>query len=153
MLGTGANVGTNSLSNTTAIGFGATVVVANTIQLGNTSITDVKTSGTFTADAVTYPKAHGTNGQVLSTTGSGTLVWITASVIDESKEFAATAAQTTFALTQTPSVNSKVKMYINGIRVSNTAYTLSGSTLTYVPANNGSYALSVGDRVQIDFFR
>lgn len=153
MIGTGANVGTNSLTNTTAIGFGATAVASNTIQLGNTSITDVKTSGTFTADAVTYPKAHGTSGQVLSTTGSGTLVWITASVIDESKEFAATAAQTTFALTQTPSVNSKVKMFINGIRVSNTAYTLSGSTLTYVPANNGSYNLSAGDRVQIDFFR
>lgn len=153
MLGTGANVGTNSLSNTTAIGFGATVVASNTIQLGNTSITDVKTSGTFTADAVTYPKAHGSSGQVLSTTGSGTLVWITASVIDESKEFAATASQTVFALTQTPSVNSKVKMFVNGIRVSNTAYTISGSTLTYVPANNGSYNLSVGDRVQIDFFR
>jgi len=153
MLGTGANVGTNSLTNTTAIGYNATVVASNTIQLGNTSITDVKTSGTFTADAVTYPKAHGTSGQVLSTTGSGTLVWITASVIDESKEFAATAAQTIFALTQTPSVNSKVKMFINGIRVSNTAYSLSGSTLTYVPANNGSYNLSAGDRVQIDFFR
>jgi hypothetical protein len=153
MIGTGANVGTNSLTNTTAIGYNATVVASNTIQLGNTSITDVKTSGTFTADAVTYPKAHGTSGQVLSTTGSGALVWITASVIDESKEFAATAAQTIFALTQTPSVNSKVKMFINGIRVSNTAYSLSGSTLTYVPANNGSYNLSAGDRVQIDFFR
>ena len=153
MLGTGANVGTNSLSNTTAIGFGATVVASNTVQLGNTSITDVKTSGTFTADAVTYPKAHGSSGQVLSTTGSGTLVWITASVIDESKEFAAAASQTVFALTQTPSVNSKVKMFVNGIRVSNTAYTISGSTLTYVPANNGSYNLSSGDRVQIDFFR
>jgi len=153
MIGTGANVGTNSLTNTSAIGYGATVLASNTIQLGNTSITDVKTSGTFTADAVTYPKAHGTPGQVLSTSGSGTLTWITASVIDESKEFSATASQTSFALTQTPSTNSKVKMFINGIRISNTAYTLSGSTLTYVPANNGSYNLALGDRVQIDFFR
>jgi len=39
----------------------------------------VKTSGTITADAVTYPKAHGTSGQVLSTNGSGTLTWATPS--------------------------------------------------------------------------
>ncbi len=153
MIGTGANVNTGALTNTTAIGYNATVTTSNTIQLGNTAVTDVKTSGTFTADAVTYPKAHGSSGQVLSTTGSGTLVWITASVIDESKEFSASASQTVFQLTQTPSTNSKVKMFVNGIRISNTAYTLSGSTLTYVPANNGSYNLALGDRIQIDFFR
>lgn len=153
MIGTGANVNAGALTNTTAIGYNATVTASNTIQLGNAAVTDVKTSGTFTADAVTYPKAHGSSGQVLSTTGSGTLVWITASVIDESKEFSATASQTVFPLTQTPSTNSKIKMFVNGIRISNTAYTLSGSTLTYVPANNGSYNLAVGDRIQIDFFR
>jgi hypothetical protein len=47
--------------------------------LGNASVANVATVGTITADAVTYPKAHGTNGQVLSTTGSGTLTWITPS--------------------------------------------------------------------------
>ena len=52
---------------------------SNTVQLGNTSVTNVKTSGTITADAVTYPKAHGTSGQVLSTNGSGTLTWATPS--------------------------------------------------------------------------
>jgi hypothetical protein len=79
LIGFQANVGTNSLSNSTAIGSGAIVTTSNTIQLGNTSITNVKTSGTITADDVTYPKAHGTNGQVLSTSGSGTLTWITPS--------------------------------------------------------------------------
>jgi len=66
---------TNNLSNTTAIGSGATVVANNTIQLGNVDVTDVKTSGTLTAGTVTYPNIHGTSGQVLSTTGSGTLTW------------------------------------------------------------------------------
>jgi len=66
-------------------------------------------------------------------------------------EFTAIASQTDFTLTQVPSVNSKVKMYINGIRISNTAYSNSGSTLTYVPANNGSYALTTGDRIQFDY--
>ena len=78
-LGTSADVATNNLTNATAIGYGASVDASNSIQLGNTSVTNVKTSGTFTADAVTYPKTHGTNGQVLSTTGSGTLAWITPS--------------------------------------------------------------------------
>lgn len=43
-------------------------------------------------------------------------------------------------------------MYINGIRISNTAYSTSGTTLTYVPANNGAYALTAGDRIQMDFY-
>ena len=71
-----ANVASGALTNATAIGCEATVAASNTIQLGNASITNVKTSGTLTAGAVTYPNAHGTSGQVLSTTGSGTLSWV-----------------------------------------------------------------------------
>jgi hypothetical protein len=71
---------------------------------------------------------------------------------DATDEFTATAAQTSFTLTQTPSTHSKVKMYINGIRISNTAYSWSGATLTYVAANNGSYILTAGDRIQFDYF-
>ncbi len=73
-------------------------------------------------------------------------------VRDVADEITATAAQTTFTLSQAPSVNSKVKMYINGIRISNTAYSVSGTLLTYLPANNGSYVLSVSDRIQYDYF-
>jgi hypothetical protein len=67
------------LTNATAIGAGAIVSASNTIQLGNTSVTKVITSGTLTAGTVTYPKAHGSDGQVLTTTGSGTLTWASAS--------------------------------------------------------------------------
>jgi len=67
-------------------------------------------------------------------------------------EFTATAAQITFPLTQVPSVNSKVKMYINGIRISKNAHKMSNNTLTYMPAYNGNYALAVGDRVQFDYY-
>ena len=69
----------DGLSNATAIGSGATVAASNTIQLGNTSVTNVKTSGTITAGAVTYPKTDGTSGQVLTTNGLGTLSWASAS--------------------------------------------------------------------------
>ena len=78
-IGSGANVASGALMNTTAIGSGAIVSTSNTIQLGNTFVSDVKTSGTLTAGAVTYPNTHGSANQVLSTTGSGTLVWTTAS--------------------------------------------------------------------------
>jgi hypothetical protein len=74
-IGHQANVASGSLSNTTAIGANAIVSASNTIQLGNTAVTDVRTSGTLTSGAVTYPNTHGSANQVLSTTGSGTLTW------------------------------------------------------------------------------
>jgi hypothetical protein len=73
-------------------------------------------------------------------------------ITDATDEFTATTAQTGFTLTQTPSSHSKVKMYINGIRISNSAYSWSGTTLTYLPANNGSYTLTAGDRIQFDYY-
>ncbi len=76
-IGLEANVGTNNLTNATAIGYRAIASSNNSIQLGSTSVTNVKTSGTLTAGTVTYPNTHGTANQVLSTTGSGTLAWTT----------------------------------------------------------------------------
>jgi len=71
-IGSDANVGSGNLTNATAIGYQAVVNTSNTIQLGNTSITDVKTSGTLTAGTVTYPNVHNsTSGQVLITDGNG----------------------------------------------------------------------------------
>ena len=76
-LGFGADVSVNNLTNATAIGYNAKVQNSYTIQLGSTSVTNVKTSGTLTAGTVTYPNTHGSANQVLSTTGSGTLAWTT----------------------------------------------------------------------------
>ncbi|WP_163379669.1 hypothetical protein, partial [Cyclobacterium sp. SYSU L10401] len=156
LLGSESNTSTSTISNASAIGYQAVVSSSNSIQLGNAAITDVKTSGTLTAGEVTYPKTHGTTGQVLSTTGTGSLTWVTTSsapsVMEVADEFTATASQTSFTLAQTPSVNSKVKMYVNGIRISNTAYSVVGTALTYNPANNGSYTLAAGDRIQMDFY-
>jgi hypothetical protein len=230
-IGAYADVNDVNISNATAIGHGARVRFSNTIQLGadgttlnggllpTTAITNVRTSGTLTLLDVTYPNTHAAlSGQVLTSLGSGTLTWTTASgaaltltttgtgaatlsgttlnipsttnytlptasasvsggvkvgtnlSIDgsgvlsavvrlNSDEFTATAAQTTFTFTtassntnavQTPL--SKPYMYINGTRIKNSAYTwTSGTTVTYVPANNSSYALVAGDRVQFDY--
>jgi hypothetical protein len=52
-LGYGANVSAGDLTNATAIGYGAVASASNTIQLGNSSVTSVVTSGTITANGVT----------------------------------------------------------------------------------------------------
>jgi len=77
-VGNMANVLSFNLENATAIGDSAIVAASNSIQLGNTNVINVKTSGTLTLGAVTYPSIHGNIGQVLTTTGSGTLTWTVA---------------------------------------------------------------------------
>jgi len=151
LIGSSADVSSNNLSNAIAIGYNATVNASNKIRLGDTNVTNIETSGTITAGAITIPNTDGSANQVLKTDGSGTLSWATV-IIDVTDEFTASASQTSFTLTQTPTSNSKVKMFVNGVRISNTAYSWSGTTLTYIPANNGSYALSSNDRVQLDYF-
>lgn len=47
-LGQSSNASVNNLTNATAIGNGAEVSASNTIQLGNSSVTNVNTSGTIT---------------------------------------------------------------------------------------------------------
>jgi hypothetical protein len=78
-LGSGADVATNALSNATAIGYGAIANTSNTIQLGNSSVTNIKTSGTITAGVVTYPNTNGSAGQVLTANSNGQASWTTAS--------------------------------------------------------------------------
>ena len=57
-----------------------------------------------------------------------------------------------FPLTQKPHTSSKVKMFINGIRVSNTCYTLSNNIITYKPDLNSGYNLIASDRIQFDYY-
>jgi hypothetical protein len=69
-----------------------------------------------------------------------------------------------FTLTQIPNNKSLVKVYINGVRISNTAFrfntnsipgTANGSPslyIGYIPFKNGTYKLTTGDRVQIDYY-
>ena len=82
---------------------------------------------------------------------SGVAQWTT--IIQEvNVEVTATASQTSFTLSQAPSDRSIIKMYINGVRVSNSAYSLNSLTVTYNPTNNGSYSIMSGDRIQFDYY-
>lgn len=74
---------------------------------------------------------------------------IAAITTEETVEFAATTAQTSFTLTHAPSNKSVIKMFIKGILISKTAHSNSGTTETYNPVNNGGSALFLNDRVQI----
>lgn len=51
-LGSGADANNTSLTNAMAIGANATVAASNTIQLGNTSVTKINTSGAFQGLAI-----------------------------------------------------------------------------------------------------
>ena len=141
------SLGSND-TNEIVIGYDAIGAGSNTVTLGNSSITAVNTSGAITADS--FIKSGGTATQFLMADGSVSAG--AAAVREVADEFTAATSQTSFTLTQTPSVNSKVKMYINGIRISNTAYSVTGATLTYAAANNGGYALTASDRVQFDYY-
>ena len=77
-IGASADVASAALTNATAIGYGASVAASNTVQLGNTDVTNVKTSGSITAGAITIPNTDGSANQVLKTDGSGTLSWAAA---------------------------------------------------------------------------
>jgi hypothetical protein len=67
-IGYQANVASNNLTNATAIGNGANVANSSTIQLGNTSVTNVNTSGTYTGSGFKTPT--GTSSQYLMANGS-----------------------------------------------------------------------------------
>lgn len=72
-------------TNSSAIGYQAATTAPNTIQLGadgvtvsgSTAITNVRTSGSLTAGAVTYPNTNGTAGQVLTANNNGIASWAT----------------------------------------------------------------------------
>ena len=68
LIGADANLSSSNLTNAIAIGKGATVSNSNSIQLGNTDITDIKTSGMLTAAGYKIP--GGTSAQYLRADGS-----------------------------------------------------------------------------------
>jgi hypothetical protein len=133
----------------TTTGSGAATLSGTTLNIPSTTNYTLPTASATVSGGVKV----GTN---LSIDGSGIL---SAVIRLNSDEFTATASQTTFTFTtassntgvvQTPL--SKPYMYINGTRIKNSAYTwTSGTTVTYVPANNNSYALVAGDRIQFDY--
>ena len=136
--------------------------VTNLAQVKAFDSTDYATAAQGTTADAALPKAGGAMTGAITTTSTfdGRDIAADGAVLDAvvasgyrevADETTSTTNQTTFTLTQTPGTNSKVKMYINGVRISNTAYTWSGNSLTYTPSNNAGFSLTSTDRIQFDY--
>jgi hypothetical protein len=144
-------------SNEIVIGSSAIGNGDNTTTIGGASTTDTYLKGNVhVSNALKISGGTPGIGKVLTSDADGLASWVspatsgfTFEVSDEPT--VSDSGQTSFTLSNTPGINSKVKMYINGIRISNGAYAVSGTTLTYDSTKNGSYTISLGDRIQFDF--
>lgn len=126
-LGYNTRVSANNLSNTTAIGANAVVGTSNTIQLGDTNVTSVKTSGKLTTGTITLPNTDGTSGQVLSTNGSGVISWTSPSSANTSNLVDLTTNQT-IAGNKTLSGITTVSNNTASTAISNGALVVAGGT-------------------------
>jgi hypothetical protein len=129
------------------------------VSQGGTGVTTTPTNGQiligngsgFTLATLTA----GTGITITNTSGTITIAASAVAVRPTTDQFSATANQLTFTLTQTPLTNANsldnVWMFINGVRTNNLAYSVSGTTVTYVPGSNMNYALVAGDRIQFDY--
>ena len=139
-LGRGADSGSGTISNSTAIGNGAIANASNTIQLGNSSITLVNTSGAITS-------ALGVTGTRLTSTvatGTAPLVVTSTTPVDNLNITGNAGTATKLAATKT----------INGVAFDGSAditVTAAGGTLTGIVlgANGGTGVDNSGKNITL----
>jgi hypothetical protein len=150
-IGNNANVATGALTNATAIGAGAIVNTNNTIQLGNTIVTNVKTSGTITAGNVTYPKLDGSANQVLITDGNGIASFASIPTLNQNTTGNAATATTAGNITATTNTTltslsnlATVGTITSGVWSGTTVAVEKGGTGLTSPGTNGNVLTSNG---------
>ena len=93
----------------------------------------------------------GISGQAFGTFGAFIRTSIKPCVtVPANVEYAATAGQVTFNVTQTPS--GPVGLFRNGVRLPIDSVSYVGTVVTYLPAQNSGVTMVAGDRVTIEYF-
>jgi len=148
---------------TNATGLPLTSAVTGTLSVtnGGTGLTAAPSNGQILiGNGTGFTLATLSAGTGITITNAGGSITIAASaavVRPTTDQISASANQTSFTLTQTPLLNANslpnVWMFINGVRTNNLAYSVNSVTkiVTYNSAQNGSYAIVAGDRVQFDY--
>ncbi|MFD3394647.1 hypothetical protein U0R10_08440 [Aquirufa sp. OSTEICH-129V] len=152
----------SSLGTNGPTSLGSTLIVNGNLTLnGTANAVGNISSGTWNGATVAVGRGGtGTTSMTGLVKGNGTAAYSAAILNTDyslvrfvSDEYViVSAGQTAFTLTQIPNINSTIRIYINGVRISKTAISSSGTTATYNPANNGAASLIVNDRVQIDYY-
>jgi hypothetical protein len=156
---TGLSATTGALSSTLTVA-GTTTLSGNLTANGTGNSLGTITSGIWNGTTVAVGRG-GTGATTLTgiLKGNGINAFTAAisgtdySLVREtSDEYVALSGQTVFTLNQTPATSSLVKLHINGIRINKSAISVTGTSVTYIPANNGATILVANDRIQIDYF-
>ena len=138
------NLGTPSVINLT----NATAVPLSTTKVSG--ILEVTNGGTGTDNLTGLLKGNGTDAFTAAVNGTDY------SLVREREDQMPspnTADQTSFTLSQIPNANSKIKMFINGIKAFKGSVTVNGTTTaTYVKSNNNGYAIQVNDIVEFIYY-
>ena len=128
----------------------ANLATVGTLTSGTISLTtDIATNGNLKAGTVTYPNTHGTSGQVLSTTGSGTLSWTSIPIPDLTNYVTTNTEQTitaskTFSETTTFSKDALINGLTVGRGGGNKAYNTAIGTAALESNSTGSSNTAIG---------
>jgi hypothetical protein len=122
-------------------------------------VTSVGNNTTLSASGVTAG-TYGSNLSipVITVDAKGRITTLTTNTIspalqEESVEYSVLVdGENTFELSHTPSSTTLVRMYINGVLISQAASSRLDATMTYDPSLNGNYNLTTGDRIQFYYY-
>ena len=147
-------------NNSTALATTEFVTNANTINANLTGdVTSIGNATTLSNSGV-VSGTYGSNLSipVITVDAKGRITTLTTNTISPSLQEEAVEysvqndGETSFELSHTPSQTTLVRMYINGVLISQAASILSNSTMMYEANNNGGYILTTGDRIQFYYY-